>query len=115
MRDVAMQAIQASLDGLAARQRIIAENIANVDTPGYLAGRVSFEESLAGALVRGDDPAAVEIGRSRSLEATRMNGNNVSVDEENVALIETGLRYQLAVESMNNKFRILRASLRRDG
>jgi flagellar basal-body rod protein FlgB len=108
-----MHAIQASLDGLAARQRIIAQNLANVDTPGYLAGRVSFESSLAEAL-RDGGPVRAEIDTSRSLDPTRVNGNNVNIDDENVALIETGLRYQLAIESMNTKFRILRASIRRD-
>ena len=113
MLDLAMRAIQASLDGLAARQRIIAENLANVDTPGYLAGRVSFESSLAEALQDGA-PEMSGISTSHSLDPTRMNGNNVNVDDENVLLIETGLRFQLATESMNNKFRILHQSIRRD-
>ncbi|MDZ4825611.1 MAG: flagellar basal body protein [Actinomycetota bacterium] len=113
MLDLAMRAIQASLDGLAARQRITAENIANVDTPGYLAGRISFENSLAEAIKDGD-PTASGINPWHSLDPTRMNGNNVNVDDENVSLVETGLRFELAVESMNNKFRILRDSIRRD-
>ena len=113
MLDLAMRAIQASLDGLAARQRIIAENLANADTPGYLAGRVSFESSLTEALQDGA-PETAGISTSRSLDPTRVNGNNVNVDDENVALIETGLRFQLATEAMNNKFRILRQSIRRD-
>lgn len=114
MLDVTMRAIQAAMDGLSARQRIIAENLANVDTPGYLAGRVSFEESLRDALLEGAGPENAQIGTSRSVEATRLNGNNVNVDDENLSLIETGLRYQLAVESINAKFRILRTSIRRD-
>jgi len=113
MLDLAMRAIQASLDGLAARQRLIAENLANVDTPGYLAARVSFEDSLVEALKDGA-PETTAINATHSLDPTRMNGNNVNVDDENVLLIETGLRFQLAVESMNNKFRILHQSIRRD-
>ena len=114
MIDLAMRVIQQSLDGLAARQRVIAENIANVDTPGYHAGRVSFEDNLRTAIDKGDSPESVGMSTSRSTEATRMNGNNVNVDDENVSLIETQLRYQLAVDSMNTKFRILRTSMRRD-
>ncbi len=113
MLDIAMQAMKASLDGLAARQRIIAENIANAETPGYLAGQVTFEDSLRDALKDGT-PAATQIGSHHSIAATGVNGNNVSVDQENISLIDTNLRYQLAVESMNNKFRILRDSMRRD-
>ena len=113
MIDLAMRVIQQSLDGLAARQRITAENIANIDTPNYRAGRVSFEDNLRTAIDKGDSPQ-VGISTSRSTEATRLNGNNVNVDDENISLIETGLRYQLAIDSMNAKFRILRTSMRRD-
>ena len=46
MFDLTIQAIQTSLDGLAARQRIIAQNVANAETPGYTAQNVNFEDSL---------------------------------------------------------------------
>jgi flagellar basal-body rod protein FlgB len=69
---------------------------------------------LRSALQHGDAPESVGLQTSRSTEPTRMNGNNVNVDDENMNLIETGLRYQLAVDSMNTKFRILRTSMRRD-
>jgi flagellar basal-body rod protein FlgB len=52
------------------------------------------------------------VTTSTSLDPTNFNGNNVNVDDENVSLIETGLRYQLATETMNNKFRILNESLK---
>ena len=42
------------------------------------------------------------------------NGNNVNVDTETVSLVDTGLRYQLATQSMNNEFSILRDSMRQD-
>jgi flagellar basal-body rod protein FlgB len=111
--DLTMQAIRASLDGLAARQRIIADNLANAETPGYLAQRVNFEDSLRAAVSNGV-PGQTTIDQATSLAATNTNGNNVSVDEESVNLTEVGLRYQLATESMNNKFRILRDSMRQD-
>jgi flagellar basal-body rod protein FlgB len=111
--DITMRAIQAELDGLAARQRITAQNIANADTPGYLAGRVDFEDSLRNAIAQGD-PTQTQISTRTSLDATNVNGNNVNVDDENISMIDTGLRYQLATESMNNKFRILRDSIKTD-
>jgi flagellar basal-body rod protein FlgB len=111
--DLTMQAIQASLDGLAARQRITAQNLANAETPGYLAQRVSFEESLAAA-VAGEEPRGTRITTGVTADPTNINGNNVSVDTETLALVDTGLRYQLATESINNKFRVLRASMSRD-
>jgi flagellar basal-body rod protein FlgB len=108
-----MQAIQASLDGLAARQRIIAQNLANSETPGYTAQTVSFEDSLASAIA-GGDPTQAAITTGVTSDPANINGNNVSVDSETLAMIDTGLRYQLATESMNNKFRVLHDSMRQD-
>ena len=113
MSDYAMGGIRAALDGLAARQRITAQNIANADTPNYLAGRVDFESSLRDALVDGDYSDASSKS-STSDAQVNTDGNNVSVDEENVSLVQTGLQFQLMTEAMNNKFHIIKASLRRD-
>ncbi len=108
-----MQAIQSSLDGLAARQRIIAQNLANAETPGYTAQTTNFEDSLSAAIGSGDIGQA-EITTGVTSDPANINGNNVSVDNETLSLIDTGLRYQLATESMNNKFRILHDSMRQD-
>ena len=111
--DPTMQAIQTSLDGLAARQRIIAQNLANSETPGYIAQNVNFEDSLRSAMAPATPPAAA-ISTANSTDPTLPNGNNVNVDAETVSLVDTGLRYQLATQSMNNEFNILRDSLRQD-
>jgi flagellar basal-body rod protein FlgB len=111
--DLTVQAIQTSLDGLAARQRIIAQNLANSETPGYLAQDVNFEDSLRTAMANGD-PSQAAISTSTSTDPVGPNGNNVNVDTETVALVDTGLRYQLATQSMNNEFAVLRDSMRQD-
>ncbi len=106
-----MDAIHASLRGLAARQRAAADNVSNLETPRYLANRVSFEDSLRDAL-RAGDPMKSEVSTRRSRAATGVNGNNVNLDEETLGMIDTNLRYQLMVEAMNAKFRILRTSIK---
>jgi flagellar basal-body rod protein FlgB len=113
MLDLTMQAIQASLDGLAARQRITAQNLANSETPGYIAQNVSFEDSLSSAIANGD-PTQAGISTGATSDPVNINGNNVSVDTETLSMVDTGLRYQLATESMNNKFRVLHDSMRMD-
>ncbi len=113
MFDLTIQAIQTSLDGLAARQRIIAQNVANAETPGYTAQNVSFEDSLRSAVANGD-PTSTDISTTSSSAPALPNGNNVNVDQETVALMDTGLRYQLATQSMNNEFSVLRDSMRQD-
>lgn len=111
MNDVTMTAIHAALSGLAARQRTVADNIANVETPGFLARKVDFERSLQGAIDAGR-PAATRVSTTLSAEATTANGNNVKIDDETLAMIDTNLRYQAMTEAMNGKFRVLRASIR---
>jgi flagellar basal-body rod protein FlgB len=108
-----MQAIQASHDGLAARQRISAQNLANSETPGYTAQTVSFEDSLSAAL-SGGDATQTTISTGVTSDPPNINGNNVSVDTETISMIDTGLKYQLATQEMNNKFRILHDSTRQD-
>ena len=107
-----MQAVHAALRGLSARQRTLADNIANLETPGFLAGRVSFEDSLSRAVAAGT-PATASVETARSLAPTGVNGNNVNLDEETVALIDTQLKYQTMTEAMNAKFRLLRTSIGR--
>jgi flagellar basal-body rod protein FlgB len=109
--DETTNVIAAALNGLSARQRVIADNLANLETPGYLAGQVSFEDELRAAVSRGTGVGDVTPRRSESSAATNTNGNNVRVDDEVVALTETGLRYQLMVEAMNSKLRILRTAI----
>jgi flagellar basal-body rod protein FlgC len=81
MLDLTMQAIQASLDGLAARQRVIADNLANSETPGYTAQTVSFENSLSSAIGSGD-PTQTSITPGVTNDVRDGLGNNVSVDGE---------------------------------
>ena len=110
--DVTSSALKAALDGLAQRQRVTADNIANINTPGFLAGRVDFESSLRGALARGEKPASASAVVARSLEPTNTNGNNVNLDTETVSATETGLRYQLALNALDGKYNSLRTALR---
>ena len=106
--DATMSALHYALSGLALRQRTIADNVANIETPGFLAGKVSFESALRSSVADGTDPFAESFTTARSLEPTRTNGNNVNLDEETIAGTETNLAYNLAIEAMSAKFQQLR-------
>ena len=110
MIDSTASAIYAALNGLSARQRVIADNVANVETPGYIAGRVSFEDSLRAAIETGD-PATTSVVTTQSSDPVNPGGNNVSLDKEVVSLTDTDLRYQLMVQAMNQKFGLLRSAI----
>ncbi|QDB78163.1 flagellar biosynthesis protein FlgB [Georgenia sp. 311] len=104
-------AMKSALDALSLRQRVIADNIANVNTPGFLAGRVQFEDALAKAVRTGGD-ASIAPQVQRSLEPTRENGNNVNLDTETLANIDANLRYQVAVRSVDGGFSAVRTAIR---
>jgi flagellar basal-body rod protein FlgB len=110
--DATSTALHAALSGLAQRQRVTADNISNVNTPGFLAGRVDFESALSGAIRSGETPTISRGTVARSLEPTNTNGNNVNLDAETLIATETGLRYQLALNALDGKYNVMRTALR---
>jgi flagellar basal-body rod protein FlgB len=111
MIDSTGSVIYAALNGLAARQRVIANNVANVETPGFIAGRVSFEDSLRSAIANGDEASTISVSTRSSTDPVNVNGNNVSLDTEVVGLTQTDLAYQLMIQAVNQKFGLLRTAI----
>jgi flagellar basal-body rod protein FlgB len=107
---VTFSALSSALDGLSMRQRAIADNLANINTPDYHAKRVQFEQALAEAVDAGDGTVSATVGES--LEPTRLNGNNVNLDTETLSSIDTMLRYQFATQAVNGSFASVRTALR---
>lgn len=107
---VSMVALHSALDGLAERQRAIADNVANLQTPGYHAQRVLFEDALTQAVAHGSGTATATV--ARSLEPTRDDGNNVNLDTETLSNVDTNLRFQLATQAVSAEFSQIRAAMR---
>lgn len=107
---VSISALSSALDGLSLRQRAIADNIANINTPGYHAKRVQFEDALADAIAKGEGRVSATV--SESLEPTRLDGNNVNLDTETLSSIDTMLRYQFASQALSGSFASVRTALR---
>ncbi|HEV7956243.1 MAG TPA: flagellar basal body protein [Marisediminicola sp.] len=110
LESVTSAALSSALDGLALRQRAIANNIANVNTPGYKAQRVQFEDALASSVRNGDGHANPTI--EQSLEPTRLGGNNVNLDTETLSNIDTVLRFQFAARAVEGPFSGMRTAMR---
>ena len=110
--DSTMTALHAALTGLAQRQRVTADNVANIDTPGFLAGRTDFESTLQNELANGQTAEVGKSAVSQSTDPTNTNGNNVNLDTETTIATETGLRYQLALNALDGKYSLLRSALR---
>lgn len=107
------------------RNEIIANNIANVDTPNYKRQDINFEAQLRRAL--GESryetvDAKVSHITSSELEARvytdsanfsyRVDGNNVDIDTENVELASNQIKYNGLVTSINHEFSNLKMVLK---
>jgi len=109
--------LRAAMSGLAARQRAIANNVANVDTPGFKASEVRFEDALKTAISRGNGATVSQTSlnaaasRSTLVDATttRADGNNVDIDREMELLGEANLNYNAMTQVMSTRLGILRS------
>jgi flagellar basal-body rod protein FlgB len=110
--DASIGVLQSALRGLSARQRAISDDIANVNTPYYRARTVAFEDDLRRAVADGDDPLGVAPSVQFSSVDGGLTGNNVDLDAETVASVQTELSYQLALRATGDRFSLLRTAIR---
>jgi flagellar basal-body rod protein FlgB len=110
--DGVQSALERAMDGVALRQRVAAQNVANVMTPGYRAQQVSFESSLQSALSLGGDPAHAALTVTDAGGQADGNGNSVDLATESASLMKSGLQYEALVQATNYRFNVLRAALR---
>ena len=110
--DVSSSALRVAVSGLSARQTAIANNIANIKTPGYQAKKVKFEEALSSAVQNNRSPSTVTASVQDSLEPTRLNGSNVNLDEESLSHIDTMMRYQLTIRALDGKYGLIRDAIK---
>lgn len=123
--DRTMAVLKKSLDLRAQKQQLIAGNIANAETPGYAARKLTFEEDLRNAIktpetkVRSNNPKHFPIGNSGisgvqgKLEMQRDtnplgDGNTVSLDEEMFDLAENQLLFEAGGQILKKKLTMLK-------
>jgi flagellar basal-body rod protein FlgB len=97
-----------ALNAIQDRQNVIANNIANADTPGYQANVVDFENSLASAVSAGGDAATTLLPEGL---ASGTNGNNVSLPAELSLETETNLENQSVANSLSSEFATLSSAI----
>ena len=115
--------------------KLIAENVANLQTPGYRAKQLdpkAFQRALGEAMVtRGEDsqrPLLVKSGREVTTDARGNlhvtptekpvenvlfhDGTNLSIEREMADLAETGLTHELATALLRDRMQGLRKAIR---
>jgi flagellar basal-body rod protein FlgB len=123
--DRTMAVLKKSLDLRAQKQQVIAGNIANAETPGYAARKLTFEADLRNAInspemtVRSNNPKHFPIGASGisgvqgKLEMQRDtnplgDGNSVSLDDEMFDLAENQLLFEAGGQILKKKLTMLK-------
>ena len=90
---------------LSARQKLVASNIANADTPGYRTQDIDFQAEFRNAA--GGSPRSVEV---LGLQV-KNDGNDVSLDRESRLLAENAMRFQLASNLLRSEIRQVRSAI----
>jgi len=124
--DDALSAASIALKGLTARQQVISNNVANVDTPGYSAQELDFETTLKRTL---NSASGISMNKTNSkhMDATtsaaanlyatakreggtyREDGNNVDISTELIDMSETGIKYQAISQGISSKLLLLKS------
>jgi len=109
--------LEGGLDGLGLRQKVIADNIANVDTPDFKRSDVNFEKFLQAALdskksssekqFTAPMPSGNFVIKDEST-TFRNDGNNVDIDLEMTRMAENSLHYNSLVTMLNAHLSLLR-------
>lgn len=116
-----------ALNYSAQKQKVISQNIANVDTPNYKAKDVSFQAYFQDALGQSiqayrTDPRHLDFSGNGSDNSQAIvnrpnvqynsNGNSVDMDQEMSDLATNQIYYDALVEQVNSKFATLQNVIR---
>lgn len=127
--DEALRFHQTSLSLYAARQEILASNIANADTPGYKARDIDFASALQNALAGSSAKLPVATSSAAHLEGNAgstilgapvlyrrpdqpsADGNTVNMDNERAQFANNALRYEASVKFISDEMKDMLAVL----
>jgi flagellar basal-body rod protein FlgB len=94
---------------LGERQRVLAGNLANIDTPGYRAKDLEFTEELERAADSNQGTLRYETQETtRDDEVPDQDGNTVSLETQIARMDETTLRYRSLAELLSRRIGMLR-------
>lgn len=117
--------LEKSLSVSALRYEVIANNIANIDTPGFKKSYVVFEDILKSAL-KGSHSIQLKkthpnhFGVSDRIEnilpnvekdvrtSMRLEGNNVDLEDEMTQLVMNTVNYNFSAQQINKKLAMLK-------
>lgn len=104
----------------ALRHRVLAANLANVETPGYQAHEATFAKTLAeaqgGGLQRADRTPDIQTVVGPDPDAVpRRDGNTVDLDRQMVKLVQNTNWHTTLIQILTSRFAMLKAAIRDRG
>jgi len=114
--DPSIVGIEKAMQGSLLRQQVLANNIANANTPGYQRSDVDFQSALAQAFSSGTHSTSRLEGITFSPQAAadgamQVDGNTVDINTENADLSENTLDYQALESVMGTRMSILKTAI----
>jgi flagellar basal-body rod protein FlgB len=95
------------MDLLSTRQKLVASNVANIDTPGYKSKDIDFQFEFM-SLTQGEAPNVIDTPGLQ----TKNDGNNVSLDHETRLLAENAMRFNMAESLMRSQLLMVRTAIK---
>jgi flagellar basal-body rod protein FlgB len=102
------------LDAATTQAKLTAQNMANVDTPGYRAVGIDFEAEMRRMLDGGPTVAQPSQAIFEDGLPARPDGNNVSMDRESLNLSEAQLRYRTGITLLKQQYQMTMDAIRVD-
>jgi flagellar basal-body rod protein FlgB len=108
-------ALSRAISGAAMRQEVLANNLANAETPGFQRSDVDFQSALAQAMKAGNTQAIEATTFSAQTENTvmRADGNGVDIDVEAATMAKNGLTYEALISVAKARIQIIEAAMGR--
>lgn len=119
-----IQSIEKAITFSTTKQKVISNNIANVDTPNYKAQEVRFNQTLGNEMQKlqalKTDHQHVDFGTSsssyrimsRNNTSYQQNGNNVDIDQEMTELAKNQIQYNALIDRLSSKFNSLKTVIK---
>ncbi len=106
-----MGLLEKALDIRAFYHRILASNIANVETPGYKEKDLDFRKELDS--LTNDPGARIEVSEKSKADdgIAAVDGNSVGLEDQIVKMTENTLMFNSLVQMINKKFSMIRYAI----
>jgi flagellar basal-body rod protein FlgB len=106
-------ALERAISGASMRQEVLANNLANAETPGFQRSDVDFHSTLAAAMKTGSASRidATTFSAQTDPQTLRADGNGVDIDVESANMAKNGLEYEALVSVAKARIGIIQAAM----